>query len=488
MNYVIIFLLSSSFTFVNSSSSSSPLSSLSPLTFLWPRIDNDLYYGFQPSNPAIDSLEAIYLTSTMWGSTGCYFPQFSSFIFNKQLSTMTLNWKVSAPGFCVIAISDPIVGLSNGQDVIIASLYGNTNVSSVPVSAITAISPNGTILYTTILPSNLSRSGLTSPSQIKLVSNQTTIAILCAGVASNSSVVLIDVLSGQITSTFLIPAQPIACNGTLATVSAIAVVQGADGGDVLFIDGTSELYVKCSMAWVVTGKRAGQVIWSSTFAGVFSPLVDSQNKPAIVSVFAPSFGSDKSIAILGISPDTSDIVWTLRLSGKENFIAGGIAIGPYLFVLASFSIWRGCAAPTSTLYAIDVNTGVIIDTIQSMHYPDIGAQSNGALLAFLDETINNNVQLYWRETNGLGTYDSYITGGLFNGEYFKITSRYHGSQWGTNIAHDDQGSNPVKGCPPTIDSPPGRTGSMIKYQGQLLIVDWSGLQVLKNETLVQIEL
>jgi hypothetical protein len=206
--------------------------------------------------------------------------------------------------------------------------------------------------------------------------------------------------------------------------------------------------------------------------------------------------------ISAIQPSTGLPAWSTALPRGFSMIAGVSTSGPYVFVLASYSQWRGCAAPTSTLFALNATNGAVLNSMRLNRYPDMGGQDSGALFSAVDPSSCpsgtgggdpaqcTNVQLYWRETLGWGTYNSYITAASFAGGYFLITTRYDGSTVGTNLAHDDE-ANPVRGCPPYLDTTPGKTGSLVlgpydataqpPQQPYMLVVDWAGIQVFADQ-------
>lgn len=455
---------------------SGPLSFVAPAqSYVWPKLNSSFYWGWQPTTPAFDADGAVYLSSNSVGRCGAVSMQ--KFVVGQFSASTSWSWDANLSDWCVAAcvgrncVSDAVVSNTVTGGAVIAAFNAQGNNTQAIATIVYAFDFNGNQIWSAILPQYGVKGGPV------LVSNGSSVALI-VGTNSNATVYVLDAASGTTKSTFDLPANAPGCNGSLTEVDNLIVGTGSDGSDVLIIDGYSIQYSPVTLGWAVTGPRAGQFVFGFPWGRRFAPQV-AQNQPNVTYLFYGPNVLGAGMGIVAVSLDTTEIVWNISsFPGSENFVSGAGAAGSYLIVMASYSVWRGCSSPAGSMYAINASNGAILNSMPLTHFPDISSQNGGAMLVVPSSSIDGSALIYWRETNGWGQYDSYLTAGSFSGSYFLITSRYHGDQQGTNIAHDDQGQNAVRGCPPSVDTTPGMLGFMqIMSQGQLLITDWSGFQL-----------
>lgn len=481
-------------------------------TFLWPDLDSSLYLGYQSTIPAIDSGGALYIADTGC-DTRCPCPYMAGYTIQPAYQQSSVLFKTSYPvsGWCVSpaflsrTYTSPAVLLSSLGVVLTAFPLSPNGTTGNGALGVLALALNGTYLWSSVLPASLP--GLQAPTPVL---NGTAMAVL-TGLGPNITLTLLDGLTGKAMGACGLPKDAPGCSTGLSALKAVAVTSatGADGvwSDYLWIDGTSQPFQPCSMTWVATGPKAGSVVYGvqpSTGSIVSAaPSLSPNGSPSGNPSQAGAANgylimSNGSLSVTAVDPTTGTSLWTTLLPRGYNLVAGVSVAGPYMFLLLSYSQWKGCASPVSALVALNATSGAVLNNTRMNRYPDMGSQSSGALFAAVDPSscpggdpstpsACRTVNLWWRESLGWGTYNSYITAASFSGSYYLITTRYDGSAYGTNVAHDDQGQNAVRGCPPSVDAAPGVTGALLLgaitpgTQPYMVIADWAGVQVFVDQ-------
>jgi hypothetical protein len=483
-----------------------------PASFPWRTVANTSFrYGLQPSLPALDGSGGLILAGVSYSNPQC--PQ--ARLERIQPAPITLAsaaalWSTpfQVPGLCVslqavalVPVADPVVSPSAGGGVALTAFPAGPNASSglsPSVAVVAAAVSTGAQAWTAVLP----QSALLGP--LTPVANATLVAVL-VGTSSgaNTTAVVLRADTGAVVASLPLPAGSPGCNGSLTSVDGVAAGVSAAGEDVLFVSGRVSTFGSCAMAWVMTGVRAGQVVWGlagapgTTPSPSWPPLVDAEAPAAGVFLLSggSSSGGGSGLTATSVSADTGSVVWTAQVSPDETVVTGAGLLGGALFVSAGVPVWRGCSAPGPTLYALDSTNGSMINAMALARYPDMGVDgslvvgwptaSSPELLPPRGGPRGAGVELYIRETNGWGTFDSYVTAVTFSGSYYLITASYAGAPSGalgvgTNVAHDDSTTGvPVHGCPVSLDETPGNTGALVigPGEGQLLVVDWAGVQI-----------
>jgi hypothetical protein len=474
-----------------------------PASFPWRAIVNGsgaFRYGAQPSAPALDGSGGVVLSAATTDAR-CATAVLQDIVPDAARRVAASAWRAAVPvaGVCVApaagltAVSDPLVSVAAGVAAVVFDAIPNATAGAAGGGASVAAAA---VNLTTGAPAWAAAALPAGLLAAAPVANGSSFAIV-VGAGGNTSVVVIDAATGATLAAHPLPAS--ACNGSVAAVTGAAAGTTAAGGDVLFLSASASApsFTTCAWAWVVTGPAAGQVVWAAPSPGAapaFPPVVDPAAPGVGVFLTAAAPAGAGGLVATAVSADTGAVVWTATVSPDETVVAGAAARGGAVFVVAATAVWRGCAAPGPTMYALDATNGSAINALPLTRLPDIGWAGN---LVASDPAgpaagpRGAGVQLYWRETNGWGLYDSYLTAATFTGSYWLVTGSWVGHPSGAlgagavNVAHDDSATtNPVRGCPPALDALPGTTGALAvgPSDGQLLIVDWAGLQVFEAAT------
>ena len=503
----------------------SQLPELTVTSSYWPVVDKGTYFGYQPTIPAVsltgDGL--IYLSSS--AGNQCSQPVIKGFTAaNGTAAAKQFDSPLTIPsGWCIDTflparqvVTDAILTASGT----VATAFSGSNSGALLQGAIVGAVAAGTgaPVWTTIVAQYPSGKG-TFQGITLLPGGQQLLVLVNEG--SNATGYILDAAKGDVVALVAVPVTSTIgnCTGLGGNVNSIAAT-GTATNAVIVVDTSPSTYTRCTYMLRVVGADAGSVLWAAPLGGAFNPIIaegasdsttsdggENEGKAAraflqragavtvssevkwqpassvpVTVIFqnAPVLGGQ--MRVLGVASDGSQL-WNTSLQAGYNFIAGAGATSTTAFVMASYSMWRGCAASVSTIYALDLVTGLMQASLPLRHFPDIGVQTGGALPVVLSPGDGSgDAVLFWRETNGWGAYDSYITGGWYsaaNGT-ISVISALRGAERGVNVGHDDQGANPVKGCPPSMEAPQGVTGALTvaPADGQLLVTDWSGLTVI----------
>lgn len=490
----------------------------------WPGVDGDLVYGSQPTVPAVDAGGLVYLAGPPPGGVQCGGPSVKAWAvppgapaaqaFSAPAPVPPPNGSGASP-WCVdftaaatrrVSVGDAALAPTAG--VVAVGWTGVTAdraSSGAIVSAVRAgAAGGGAPAWAALLAAGPAVAGTTSLQALVPLSGGGALAAVVNAAGGGTTVYVLNAATGAVVESWPLPAAPppptpaVNCTSGLAggIVHWAVNVGGGGSGEYLVVDATSPgRFGGCTYA---VRLDTGALTWAAPWGGAgVAPVAISPSAtggPA-VAAFPPAatLGGPAGVAAVRLADGAP--LWTAPLPGRQNYVAGAGASpdgGSTLFLLASYSVWRGCAAPVGFLHALDVaSNGSVVATLTRAHFPDAGVQAGGALPAVVAASggAAGDAVVVLRETDGRGTYDAYATAVAYDAAARSLTvasSVYGGAGAGLNVAHDDGGANPVRGCPPAVEAPQGSTGAAVAVPGgggggssggaaQLVVADWAGL-------------